>query len=268
LEALNRVDSPYGTGDVVQAVPTQTILRVSETCFLPFSPNELRAEELSVAELSLDLLCESLSVRNIILVFSHLLLEKKVLLVSSSFSVLTLVGEFLSGLLVPMQYSHVYAPLLPRKMLDLLMCPTPFLLGIHRSYAFKSDFPFVTDVCVVDLDSDEVNSDENGLLPAAFEYALFADLKRALSPRTLFSDTFRPGEDRVDAVRVVFRAAVLELLAGLPLASFSVEHSNEAITFVDETFWLKDKPPVEATFLAALARTQHFSEFVVLSRHV
>ena len=37
-------------------------------------------------------------------------------------------------------------------MLETLECPTPFIMGIHSSYAFKRDFPFVLDLVVVNLD--------------------------------------------------------------------------------------------------------------------
>ena len=110
------------------------------------------------------LLFECLSIPHVVEVFAALLLERKVLLVSKRYTLLTLAGEALRSFLSPLSWSHVYAPVLPRSMLDLLMCPTPFLIGVHKSYAFKRDFPFTADVMVVDLDADEVRPGAGGLV--------------------------------------------------------------------------------------------------------
>lgn len=249
--------------------------RTEYGCTLAFAKRELEllqppAFETEAAggggSLGMNLLIESLSPRNLIKVFTHLLLEKKVLLVSSRYTVLTLFGQALCALLRPLSWSHVYAPLLPRKMLDLLMCPTPFLLGIHRDYAFKSDFPFVADLCVVDLDWDEVNSSEACHLPRTIQDSLFAGLKLACSPHRMRADGVDPSAPCVVNplhVRQVFHEAISQLLLGLPEACFAVQHNNEWIQFVNEPFWLANKSAESAVFLSQFARTQHFSGFAV-----
>lgn len=70
----------------------------------------------------------------------------------------------LRELLYPLQWSHVFIPVLPRSLLDTLMCPTPFLVGIHKSYAFKHDFPYVVDVVIIDLDNKTVRIPDQSLL--------------------------------------------------------------------------------------------------------
>jgi hypothetical protein len=153
-------------------------------------------------------------------------------------------------------------------MLDLLMCPTPFLVGIHKSYAFKLDFPFVTDAIVVDLDQDDVSSASK--LPATLERQLLRKIKRALSPELFTADgEFRARTSKHDVqismdeeIRDAFRQAILNLLAGVHLACFTVDHCGEQITFIDETSWLNSKKPDERPFLIAMLRTQAFSSFI------
>lgn len=44
--------------------------------------------------------------------------------------------------LQPLSWSHVYVPLLPRRMAaDLLQCPTPFILGLETATAQELELP-------------------------------------------------------------------------------------------------------------------------------
>lgn len=46
------------------------------------------------------------------------------------------------SLLQPLSWSHVYVPLLPRRMAaDLLQCPTPFILGLEAATARELELP-------------------------------------------------------------------------------------------------------------------------------
>ncbi len=89
-------------------------------------------------------------------VFKCAVLERKILLTSSSYTLLTAAGATLKRLIRPLSWQHVCIPVLPRQMLETLECPTPFIIGLHKSYAFRRDFPFVLDLVVVDLDRGTV----------------------------------------------------------------------------------------------------------------
>lgn len=60
-----------------------------------------------------NILFECLDLNNVLFVWYALTLENKVLLVSSQSSLLTLCAEILSALLFPMEWSHLYIPILP-----------------------------------------------------------------------------------------------------------------------------------------------------------
>lgn len=92
-------------------------------------------------------------------VLEYLLLEKKVLLVSSQLSLLTIAGETFRELMFPFQFQFLYTTVLPKPLLDALQCPTPFLIGIHSSLkdqALRLE-QIRQDLYVVDLDYDSVN---------------------------------------------------------------------------------------------------------------
>jgi hypothetical protein len=107
-------------------------------------------------DLSLSYLFETLDVRSVLVLLECVLLERKILLVSKHITLLVFVCEALCVIIAPLQWNHVLVPVLPRKLLGNLMCPTPYLIGIHESYAFKHDFPFVVDSVVVNLDANVV----------------------------------------------------------------------------------------------------------------
>lgn len=79
-----------------------------------------------------NLLFECLDVDHILKVWTALLLERKVLLISSQNSILTVCAEILCSLLFPLRWSHLYVPLLPRMLCPMLDAPMPFLCGIVR----------------------------------------------------------------------------------------------------------------------------------------
>lgn len=64
-------------------------------------------------------------------VFSLLLLEQKVLMLSSRFTTLSDVGDTLLSYLQPLTWEHVYIPILPTRLSEFLNAPTPFLMGCH-----------------------------------------------------------------------------------------------------------------------------------------
>ena len=68
-------------------------------------------------------LFECLDVENILHLWYCLSLERKVLLISSQYSLLTVCAEILCSLLFPMQWSHLYVPVLPRFLCPMLDAP-------------------------------------------------------------------------------------------------------------------------------------------------
>lgn len=59
--------------------------------------------------------------------------EHKVLLVSLAAARLAAACRALAALMFPFRYAHVYIPLLPAGLAEVLATPTPFLIGVHSS---------------------------------------------------------------------------------------------------------------------------------------
>ena len=103
-----------------------------------------------------DLLFQCLSPRRLLLVLECLICERRVLLLSSSNSMLTLSGQALLSLLYPFHWRYLYVPILPYSLFKYLACPTPFLMGVHSCFRKKAKEQAERDVVLVDLDHDEV----------------------------------------------------------------------------------------------------------------
>lgn len=110
-----------------------------------------------MTDIPLHFLFEVLDIDNVLLLFSAVLMEQKLLLVSSQFTLLTYVSESIRSLLYPFEWQHVFVPVLPACLTEFVGSPTPFIMGIHKSY-YKPDeiAPYSTEVVVVDLDHNRI----------------------------------------------------------------------------------------------------------------
>lgn len=105
-------------------------------------------------------LFDCLDVDNILLLWNALIMEHKVLLVSSQYSILTVCAEILTSLLFPMRWCHLYVPLLPRFICPMLDAPVPYLCGVARE-DWSHALNFVSrETIIVDLDRNTVATGE------------------------------------------------------------------------------------------------------------
>ena len=102
------------------------------------------------------ILFECLDFENILTVWSAMIVERKILLLSSQYSILTVCSEILCSLLFPMRWSHLYVPLLPKMLCPMLDAPVPFLVGVVRQTWHYAQQFVSSDTIVVDLDRNSV----------------------------------------------------------------------------------------------------------------
>ena len=100
-----------------------------------------------------------LGIRNVIELLMACLTEQKILFFSQSFARLTDGCLGLISLMFPMRYSHVFIPILPSSLIEVLSTPTPFIIGIHAAH--KPDMSDLLDVIMVDLDGGAITIPEN-----------------------------------------------------------------------------------------------------------
>jgi hypothetical protein len=96
-------------------------------------------------------------VDNIMLLFSALLCEKRIIITASGLGVLSECIHAAVALLYPLNWQHVYIPLLPHNLLDYASAPMPFVMGVRSTHIDQVLAQPLQAVVVVNLDQDVVS---------------------------------------------------------------------------------------------------------------
>ncbi|KAF0686584.1 Aste57867_21627 [Aphanomyces stellatus] len=205
-----------------------------------------------------------LSIPNVLSLLATLLCERKVLFVSSHLSTLTTVAEAARRLLAPLHWPHVFVPVLPDAMLELLHCPTPFVFGIHAELRDGVD---TDDVVVVDLDADRVTSASAPLAALPQAAHLVCALQRLLQPHVACADWVTPPHDAAsifpDAeVAALCRAAWTAMMDEMDEFSFVLSDEGDSMVVFDSIGFLAKQRKDTAAFYKAFLKTQLFSQYI------
>ncbi|XP_047337287.1 DENN domain and WD repeat-containing protein SCD1 isoform X1 [Impatiens glandulifera] len=142
------------------------------------------------ADIPFQPLLQCLDIDNFLLLFTAVLLERRVLIRSNKYSLLTLVSEALCHLIYPFRWQHVYIPLLFFSGVDYIDAPTPYMMGLHSgvdTYGLTMD-----GVVVVDLEHNRITtSEEIPPIPEPELSALRADLMKLLYPNLVAIDELK-----------------------------------------------------------------------------
>ncbi|CEO95190.1 hypothetical protein PBRA_003956 [Plasmodiophora brassicae] len=108
-------------------------------------------EDFPLTNWSFEMSFRCLSVDAVLTILNALILERKVILLSSHARLLTPVAQTLLSLMFPLEWQYSYVPVLPRVVSVILDAPMPVFVGIQKAYADPRlyDRP---DVVVVNLD--------------------------------------------------------------------------------------------------------------------
>ncbi|XP_048232820.1 uncharacterized protein LOC8266500 isoform X2 [Ricinus communis] len=77
-------------------------------------------------------ICRVLSLESILALLTGVLLEKQVVVVCPNLGVLSAIVLSLIPMIRPFQWQSLFLPILPRRMLDFLDAPVPFIVGIQQ----------------------------------------------------------------------------------------------------------------------------------------
>jgi hypothetical protein len=226
-------------------------------------------------DFSMEELFNCLSIDNIISLVSCMLLERQVVLTSSRYSVLTCAGETLKSLISPLVWSHVFAPILPKSMLECLQCPTPYLFGVHASYRTEvmemlgrdgSD----NDILLVDFDINTLSAPVTPQIPDHIRLPLVSELERLLIPRIYYSDVVpmsvpSPTNRRgiggfpLAGVRQAFATAIRNLMDHMEEYRFVLSDDFDYVVVFDNDGYLEKLSSEDKPFYSSFLETQVFS---------
>ncbi|GER51170.1 stomatal cytokinesis-defective 1 [Striga asiatica] len=180
------------------------------------------------ADISFQPLVQCLDVDNFIKLFTAVVLERRILLRSDKYSLLTLVSEAICHLIYPFRWQHVYIPLLFFSGVDYIDAPTPYMMGLHSGV---DTFGLMMDgVVVVDLERNLITTSEEIPPIPEPEYSLLrGEILKLLHPNVVGIDQMkvgsfceqgprggcRPwGEDHDLQLRFIFLKFFASILAG------------------------------------------------------
>lgn len=141
---------------------------------------------------------EELGIHAVVTLFYAVMTEHKILFHSKSYTRLHHVCYALTSLMYPFKYSHVYIPILPASLLEVLCTPTPFVIGVHSS--LKSEVADILDVIIVDLDGGCISVPDCVHIPRLEESAdaeLLTLLCMVIRPQLTHADDAFPVENVV-----------------------------------------------------------------------
>ncbi|KAL0590411.1 hypothetical protein ABG067_001657 [Albugo candida] len=226
---------------------------------------------------SIRLLFDIVDIPTILVLFAAVLLECRVLFMSSHISVLMKVCESIRALMYPLLWPHVYLPVLPCRMLQYLECPTPFIFGVLKDSIDATTLAELTqeDILILDFDVGIVEGRGASIvcaLPKTTENILRDGLHELLKPRMNDSDHVfshqllsKPDVYPDYAIRQLFQYAVQDLISefGYHRYLWTDELNKQQMVFFDEASYLAASSPDKREFLALFIATQAFSEFIV-----
>ncbi|XP_062868526.1 suppression of tumorigenicity 5 protein isoform X2 [Trichomycterus rosablanca] len=237
--------------------------------FLPGAGNEVielrRPMDSRLEHVDFDSLFSCLSVRQVVCVFASLLLERRVIFVADKLSALSSCVHAVVALLYPFSWQHTFIPVLPTSMVDIVCCPTPFLVGILSSSLPKlKDLP-VEEALMVHLGTDRFIrqlDDEASLLPRKLQAAL----EQALEQRNDISnqDSDSESDDECNSLNSVVSEAFirffLETIGHYSL--FMTQGEKGERVFQREPFRKSVASKSIRRFLGVFMESQMFAGFI------
>lgn len=95
-----------------------------------YSPN---IDQLPLLDYKLSFIFSFFSIESLLLLYTNVLLENQIILISSCSYKLSLVANSLRALIFPFNWEHIYIPHLPAALKQIAEAPLPFIIGIQSS---------------------------------------------------------------------------------------------------------------------------------------
>ena len=95
----------------------------------------------------------------LIAAWESILLERKVLIISVSSSIISPCCEFLRRLMLPLNLVNTFVPLLPRQLINAIEAPFPYLCGAETQFVLESEAN-LSNIVLIDLDLRTVTMPE------------------------------------------------------------------------------------------------------------
>ncbi|XP_066593706.1 DENN domain-containing protein 1A isoform X3 [Prorops nasuta] len=185
---------------------------------------------------------------NMMIIFASMLYERRIIFTSKRLSRLSACVQACNALIYPMIWQHIYIPVLPRSLIDYLLAPMPFLIGVPAPTLQRVCKNDLGDVVILDADNNAIETPFQDLDSLPLD--VVTNLKKALRNRPALLG---------DGVSRAFLRALVQLTAGYREAL--TLHQGERITF-DQNAFVESRPSSMQPFLRKMLELQIFQQFI------
>ncbi|XKL60307.1 hypothetical protein PGB90_001323 [Kerria lacca] len=185
---------------------------------------------------------------NMMIIFASMLYERRIIFTSKKLSRLSACVQSANALLYPMSWQHIFIPVLPQSLIDYLLAPMPYLIGLPHSLIKNIKRNDLGDVVILDADNNAVETPFHDLesLPADVVHNLQKQLRNRASVLG-------------DGVSRAFLRALVQLIGGYRDA-LKISQGKK-ITFSQEAF-VESRPSSIQPFLKKMLELQIFQQFI------
>ncbi|XP_071628069.1 DENN domain-containing protein 1A isoform X5 [Temnothorax longispinosus] len=185
---------------------------------------------------------------NMMMIFASMLYERRIIFISKRLSRLSACVQACNALIYPMIWQHIYIPVLPLSLIDYLLAPMPFLIGVPTLTLQKVPKSDLGEVVILDADNNTIESPFQDL--ESLPQDVVTNLKKALRNRPALLG---------DGVSRAFLRALVQLTAGYREAL--TLQQGERITFNQNAF-VESRPSSMQPFLRKMLELQIFQQFI------
>ncbi|XP_066913691.1 DENN domain-containing protein 1B-like isoform X2 [Clytia hemisphaerica] len=189
---------------------------------------------------------------NMVHMFVSMLFERRIIVTSEKLSVLTAIVHGSVSLLYPMQWQHIFVPVLPSHLIDYCCAPMPFLIGVHSSLMPKVRQMPMNEVVILNADTNEMEVPDDEL-ESCFPKSIITKLVKRLSR------TDRASQDYVSSL---FLEALADLIGGYRDALKFVDSPDGGKVIFDDEMFLNSRKPHRKPFLESMLALQSFRQLI------
>ncbi|XP_053672804.1 uncharacterized protein LOC128723121 [Anopheles nili] len=179
-------------------------------------------------------------------IFAAMLAERRIIFVSRRLDILSSCVQAANAFLYPMVWQHIFIPVLPMQMKDILAAPMPFLIGVPEAVYETLRREEIGDVVILNCDKRTLETPFDDVKSMPQE--LVSSLKKQLANQA---------DHRGDRVSKIFLGILVQLIGGYRDAV----KFNDKITFDPETF-IESRPSHLRPFLDKMLDLQIFQQFI------
>ncbi|XP_051153206.1 DENN domain-containing protein 1A isoform X2 [Leptopilina boulardi] len=247
------LEDVHNTAVPVCGIAASIPLPDTSTVFLCQSPKQFQLPSIPENR-NLTEYFSAVDTHNMMIIFASMLYERRIVFTSKRLSRLSACVQACNALIYPMIWQHIYIPVLPLSLMDYLLAPMPFLIGVPSSTLQRVNKNDMGEVVVLDADSNNVDTPFHDL--ESLPQDVVTNLRKALRNRPALLG---------DGVSRAFLRALVQLTAGYREA-LSLQQGVR-ITF-DPNKFVECRPLSMQPFLRKMLELQIFQQFIEERLHM